>query len=148
TNIACKRRMRSRSPTWGRRRVVELSLSLRRTRPAGVPISLGGNNVSIRLHEQNLTRSKYCETDDGLDACRSRGPHGSCSYVVNLSLVNRLAPRSDRARRCCRNSISERQCRQRAIAGRLYLGDLREVVWLRACRGGALPRRKCQRDDK
>src|SRR6267142_4400793 len=37
---------------------------------------------------------------------------------------------------------------QPAIARRLHLSNLREVFWFRACRGGSIPRRECQRDDK
>ena len=37
---------------------------------------------------------------------------------------------------------------QPAIARRRHLGNLHEVFWFRACRGGSLSRRECQRDDK
>jgi hypothetical protein len=37
---------------------------------------------------------------------------------------------------------------QPAIARRLRLSNLSEVFWFLVCRGGSVPRRECQRDDK
>jgi Domain of unknown function (DUF305) len=57
-------------------------------------------------------------------------------FVVNLSLISRLAPRGDRGRRRCRGRVSDCVFRKPANARRLHLSDLRKVVSLRVCDRG------------